>query len=104
MLSAQFIRRQSPEPVLVVTGANSGIGFGLVERLLEHHAGRKVTIVMACRSIAKATEARQRLVQSYFPKSQQEEGFKMLQIVSVDLSHSKSVFKFCAEILLKYSY
>ncbi|KIP09853.1 hypothetical protein PHLGIDRAFT_102186 [Phlebiopsis gigantea 11061_1 CR5-6] len=81
----------SPRPIIIVTGANSGIGFGICERLLsdlshtlppdakpqfkslspgtaaqdvaptESYDG--ATLILACRSEKKALEAKQRLLQ-----------------------------------------
>jgi short-subunit dehydrogenase len=42
---------------IVVTGCNKGIGYGILEKLIE----RPYKIIMACRSKARAEEARDKL-------------------------------------------
>ena len=55
--------------VIIVTGANTGIGFGIVQRLLIHHRsqGSCPTIVMACRNLQKAQDAKNQLLNEFFP-------------------------------------
>ncbi|KAJ1950534.1 hypothetical protein FBU59_000632 [Linderina macrospora] len=46
--------------VALITGGNSGVGFSLARQLLA--AAEKITVVLACRNLAKAEEARAELL------------------------------------------
>eukprot|EP00842_Homolaphlyctis_polyrhiza_P006493 jgi/Hompol1/6845/HPOL_001314-RA len=91
--------------VALITGANIGVGYGIVERLLEHSEASQepLTIVMACRSKAKAEQARESLLQRYFPAKHRLHGESVLQLLLVDLSSTKSVFKACAEFRRRFN-
>ncbi len=50
------------QEVILITGANSGIGFGIAQQLIELHnekynkgEGTELTLVLACRNIVRAT-------------------------------------------------
>ena len=44
--------------IALITGANSGLGFDTAQALLEKNA----TVILGCRSIEKAAEAREKLL------------------------------------------
>lgn len=75
--------------VAIVTGANSGVGFGICQRLLETEDDN-LTLIMACRNFKRATAAKEKLV-SQFP-------FAHISIELVDVSKMTSVFAFCRSI------
>lgn len=81
--------------VAIVTGANAGVGFGIMERLLEAE-GEAITIIMACRNHTRASHARDRLLQR-FP-------FGHIDIELVDVGKVSSVLSFCEAIGNKYRY
>ncbi|KAG1441261.1 hypothetical protein G6F56_011563 [Rhizopus delemar] len=81
--------------VAIVTGANSGVGYGVCQRLLETE-GDNLTLVMACRNLTRATTAKEALLKQ-FP-------FAHIAIELVDVSSMKSVFNFSKNINEKYSY
>jgi len=102
--------------VLIVTGSNSGLGLGILERLIQpahinekkkngrldvlngdgHHELDR--IIMACRNVEKAESARELLYQKY-PMERQ---YNRIEIVHVDLASPASVFKATALIKNKY--
>jgi 17beta-estradiol 17-dehydrogenase/3beta-hydroxysteroid 3-dehydrogenase len=75
--------------VAIVTGANSGIGYGICQRLLEAE-GDSLTLIMACRNLTRATLAKEKLIKQ-FP-------FAHINIELVDVSSMKSVFSFTKNI------
>ncbi|KAI8824215.1 uncharacterized protein EV422DRAFT_519300 [Fimicolochytrium jonesii] len=97
----------------LVTGANSGVGYGIVQRLLEQALepnSEDVVIVMACRSRPKAEAARQKLLEESqtvadAKVSQRRRSVKpeMLQILIVDLASMQSVFAACEEFQRRFS-
>lgn len=76
--------------VAVITGANSGLGFETAKAL----AQRGASVVLACRSRAKAEQAAGKLL-ALCPASQ-------LSIMLLDLSDLDSVRRFAAELKAKY--
>lgn len=76
------------ERVAVITGANTGIGFSLAERLLT--AERNIQIWLVCRNVRKANEAKD-MLRRKFPDS-------FVRIVQLDTSDIGSVLR-AAEIL-----
>lgn len=74
--------------VAIVTGANAGVGYGIIQRLLEQE--EDIQIVMACRNGGRASRARLSLLQQ-FPSAN-------IDIELVDLVNAQSVFKFCDNI------
>ncbi|KAL1929449.1 hypothetical protein VTP01DRAFT_1587 [Rhizomucor pusillus] len=81
--------------IAIITGANAGVGYGIMQRLLEAF-GQEITIVMACRNHARASRAREQILQ--------ELPFADIDIELVDISRVESVFTFCQAILEKYQY
>jgi 17beta-estradiol 17-dehydrogenase/3beta-hydroxysteroid 3-dehydrogenase len=78
--------------IAIVTGANNGVGYGVCQRLAE--SNENIKIVMACRNIGKATQARDSLL-SHYPGTD-------VEIEQLDVGNAKSVFNFCAAINSKY--
>jgi protochlorophyllide reductase len=72
----------------IVTGANSGLGFVIADEL----AAAGATVLLACRSVPKATEAAQRIV-SRSPTAR-------VELLPVDLSNLSSV-KEAADVFLQ---
>ena len=82
--------------IILVTGANTGVGYGIVSRLLEScvtHSS-SYTIIMACRNESKALKARESLIQQYFPLNP-ELGKEILHILIIDLSDVSTVLNAC---------
>ncbi|MCG8671740.1 MAG: oxidoreductase [Pseudomonadales bacterium] len=71
---------------IVVTGANSGIGFAAAQAL----AYKNAKVVMACRNLSKAEDAKQQILDSV-PNAD-------IDIVKLDLADLKSV-EACAKII-----
>jgi len=75
-----FTKKEIPDlkgKVFIVTGANSGLGFGSTLLLAAHGA----TVVMACRSRERAEEAKQKLLK-------EEKSIKPEQLLVMDLDNS----------------
>jgi NAD(P)-dependent dehydrogenase (short-subunit alcohol dehydrogenase family) len=77
--------------VVVCTGANSGLGFEFCKRLVSTPPAASVSVVMACRSSAQASAARDALVQMAVPGVQ-------VDLVELDLAQFASVRR-CAALL-----
>ncbi|KAI8393584.1 uncharacterized protein BYT42DRAFT_551563 [Radiomyces spectabilis] len=85
----------STSKVAIITGANAGVGYGICQRLLELE-GDSMTIVMACRSQTRASNARQKLL-AQFP-------YATIDIILVDIGDVLSVLEFCHQIREKYNH
>ncbi|KAJ3023921.1 hypothetical protein HKX48_009129 [Thoreauomyces humboldtii] len=93
--------------VTVVTGANSGVGYGVAERLVEKALmagqGSQRVIVMACRNKRKAEDARERLLEDVARRRRKTSAARgpipetLVQLLIVDLADTGSVFRACAE-------
>ena len=77
--------------IVIVTGANTGIGIQTVIDL----ARRGATVIMACRNLDKSTPA--------LEKAKKESGSNDIVLMKLDLSSLKSVREFAEEFLSKYS-
>lgn len=77
--------------VAIVTGANSGIGFEVARHLAAHDC----TVVMACRNLKQADEARAAIVKDY-PVAK-------LDIMQLDLADIDSIDHFSKEFSAKYA-
>ncbi|MCA1757620.1 MAG: SDR family NAD(P)-dependent oxidoreductase [Bacteroidales bacterium] len=75
---------------IIVTGANSGIGFEAAKAM----AGRGATIVMACRNIEKSADA--------FDKVRQESHNDKVELMRLDLADLSSVREFAGEAREKF--
>ncbi len=76
--------------VVVITGANSGLGFYTSLAI----AGKGARVIMACRSLEKGEEARQQ-IQSLQPGAE-------LELMELDLSMLSSVKTFAQKLLATY--
>ncbi|KAM3967176.1 retinol dehydrogenase 13-like [Aphomia sociella] len=72
--------------VVIVTGANSGLGFETAKDL----ANRGAKVILACRSISRATEAKELIVK--------ETGNNDIHIQRLDFTSLRSVREFCERI------
>ncbi|RIA87149.1 hypothetical protein C1645_799858 [Glomus cerebriforme] len=84
--------------IALITGANSGIGYGVAQRLLDYSAKNPNTqfkIILACRNETRAINAQRELLKEF------TEG--QVEIVLVDLSSVKSVFECCKEVKERYN-
>ncbi|KAJ3049900.1 hypothetical protein HK097_009107 [Rhizophlyctis rosea] len=99
MLSATDPSRK----VILVTGANSGVGFGTAQRLLQHYSttDEPITLVLACRNKSRALQAKAKLIAEYFLENPAE-GDSTIEILLIDLGSSESVFKACAEFRRRF--
>ena len=73
--------------VALITGANSGVGLALVERLWESYENRRevITIVMGCRNMKKAREAQNEVLSKY--------PLAIIELLEIDVSKPASVIK-----------
>lgn len=97
--------------IIIVTGANTGIGFGIVQRILSSHKSRGScpTLIMACRNQLKAQEAKSKLLDEFFPIDGQapftrDVGQVKLVLLTVDLGSVESVLKACKEVKAAYNH
>lgn len=77
--------------VIVVTGANSGIGFEAAKAFALSNA----TVIMGCRSLDRATEAKEKIMK--------ESSDAKLDIILLDLMNFDSIQKFTDTINQKYN-
>lgn len=76
--------------IIIVTGANSGLGFETTLAL----AKKGAKVIMACRSFPKANIAKEK-IQQQVPNAD-------LEVIEIDLSSLKSVRKFAKDYQAKY--
>ncbi len=76
--------------IMIVTGANSGLGFETTRELSKKGA----TVIMACRNKKKAEDARKRILEVV--------PFADLEIMELDVSSQKSVADFAEAYKTKY--
>ncbi|KAG4305033.1 hypothetical protein PORY_001708, partial [Pneumocystis oryctolagi] len=86
---------------LLITGANSGIGFACTTKFIDHYApaagiDEYLTIIITCRTKEKAQNTISRL-KMHVPLRELKLYYELL-----DLSEMESVEAFCRSILLKY--
>ncbi|ORX56732.1 NAD(P)-binding protein [Hesseltinella vesiculosa] len=81
------------EQTAIVTGANSGVGYGIVQQLLQTNPD--IQIVMACRNPDRASRARASLMEE-FPTA-------LIHVELVDVASATSVLSFCTAIKNRYS-
>eukprot|EP01095_Lingulamoeba_sp_RSL-Kostka_P000408 TRINITY_DN1066_c0_g1_i1.p1 TRINITY_DN1066_c0_g1~~TRINITY_DN1066_c0_g1_i1.p1 ORF type:complete len:360 (+),score=84.76 TRINITY_DN1066_c0_g1_i1:40-1119(+) len=77
------------DKVIIVTGANTGIGFATAKQLAKGSA----TIYLACRNVKKAEIARDQIIEITNNKN--------IHVLQLDLSDSKSTIKAAQEFLSK---
>ncbi|XP_053894442.1 3-keto-steroid reductase/17-beta-hydroxysteroid dehydrogenase 7 isoform X4 [Malaclemys terrapin pileata] len=80
------------QPVVLVTGASSGIGSALCKRLLREDAG--VRLCLACRSMQKAAATKAVLLAAH-PAAQ-------VTLVRLDVSSLESVLRAASEIQCRF--
>ncbi|XP_037762666.1 3-keto-steroid reductase/17-beta-hydroxysteroid dehydrogenase 7 isoform X5 [Chelonia mydas] len=80
------------QPVVLVTGASSGIGSALCKRLLQEDAG--VRLCLACRSMQKAAATKAMLLAAH-PAAQ-------VTLVRLDVSSLESVLRAASEIQCRF--
>ncbi|GCC35060.1 hypothetical protein chiPu_0013540 [Chiloscyllium punctatum] len=78
--------------VVLVTGANSGIGLALCERILSED--NQIHLCMACRNMQKAEAAKSELLLTH-PGAD-------ISLLKVDVGNVKSVIKAAEEIKQRY--
>ncbi|XP_072297285.1 3-keto-steroid reductase/17-beta-hydroxysteroid dehydrogenase 7-like isoform X1 [Eucyclogobius newberryi] len=81
------------ERVIIVTGANSGIGLALCERLLTEDSGLR--LCLACRNVQRAEAARSALLTSQ-PSAR-------VDLLQLDVGSVKSVLNAAQEVKARYS-
>jgi NAD(P)-dependent dehydrogenase (short-subunit alcohol dehydrogenase family) len=83
---------QTKGKIIVITGANSGLGFETALVLAKHNA----TIVLACRNMGKCEEAKKKILSSY--------GYANLDTMKLDLASFDSIRHFSNEFSEKYDH
>ncbi|CAD8094347.1 unnamed protein product [Paramecium sonneborni] len=78
---------------VVITGANKGIGFGILENLIQKQAYR---VIMACRSIELAQKSRTQLIEKYNLSQDR------IDTIELDISNSDSIDKFIKEFTTRF--
>ncbi|KAF9912833.1 hypothetical protein EC991_008699 [Linnemannia zychae] len=96
----------SERKVAIVTGANTGVGYAIVQRLAVE-SPVPLTIILACRNKTRAQEALTSL-QEYFDTLQQKKSTKLfhypeLKIELVDVGSASSVLAFNSRILEQHA-
>jgi NADP-dependent 3-hydroxy acid dehydrogenase YdfG len=98
MFSSHCIRRKkttmSSNPIILITGANTGLGFETVKSLCQ--SPKAYTILLGGRSIEKANAAAER-AQKEFPKSA-----SIIKIVQVDIEDDDSISQAFEHVASQY--
>ncbi|MBC8154136.1 MAG: SDR family NAD(P)-dependent oxidoreductase [Bacteroidetes bacterium] len=79
-----------PGKVAIVTGANNGLGYEIALGL----AKKDIEVVLACRNLQKAEEAKSRIVNEY-PKAQ-------IKCIKIDVSSLREVREFASQFQKQY--
>ncbi|KAG0238513.1 hypothetical protein BGW41_008164 [Actinomortierella wolfii] len=94
--------------VAIITGANTGVGYAIAQRLALQ-CPHDITIILACRNKAKATEAQEKLTKEYKRAVDKKKGDasaakKRVEFVVelVDVGRARSVVAFNARIQQQY--
>ncbi|KAJ3035091.1 hypothetical protein HDV00_004313 [Rhizophlyctis rosea] len=89
--------------VILVTGANGGVGFGTAQCILQHalETNEDITLILACRNKTRAEQAKSKLMVEFFSHDLAE-GNNDIQILLVDLSSSKSVLNASREFRQRF--
>ncbi|KAJ1976593.1 hypothetical protein H4R34_003921 [Dimargaris verticillata] len=80
--------------VALITGGNSGVGFGIAQRLIEDPATHDVTVVLACRSAHRFKAARNALL-SIRPQA-------TVELLSLDTSDTQAVLKAAEQFMARF--
>ncbi|KAJ1973381.1 hypothetical protein H4R35_004147 [Dimargaris xerosporica] len=80
--------------VALITGGNSGVGFGIAQRLVEDPATQDFTVVLACRSAHRFAAARDALL-SIRPDAS-------VELLSLDTSDTRAVLKAAEQFLTRF--
>ncbi|CAK89176.1 unnamed protein product (macronuclear) [Paramecium tetraurelia] len=78
---------------VVITGANKGIGFGILENLIQKQSYK---VIMACRSLELAQKSRTELIEKYNLSQDR------IDIIELDISSSDSIDKFIQEFTTRF--
>ncbi|CAD8181615.1 unnamed protein product [Paramecium octaurelia] len=78
---------------VVITGANKGIGFGILENLIQKQSYK---VIMACRSLDLAQKSRTQLIEKYNLSQDR------IDIIELDISSSDSIDKFIQEFTTRF--
>jgi protochlorophyllide reductase len=89
--SEQDVAKLSSGLNIVVTGANSGVGFATVEHFVR--AGTSNVVVMACRNMVKCESAKHRVLASKSPNST-----TLVLTQQLDLANRESIERFAREL------
>ncbi|XP_059840733.1 3-keto-steroid reductase isoform X2 [Hypanus sabinus] len=92
MASPAAVRASSARKVVLVTGANSGIGLALCGRILSED--NQIHLCMACRNMQKAEDAKSELLLSH-PGAD-------ISLLKIDIGNVNSVIKGAIEIKQRY--
>jgi short-subunit dehydrogenase len=77
--------------LVVVTGSNKGIGYGIVENLIQ----KAFRVVMACRNVSLAEQARTEILTKYNVDPSR------LEVMELDIGNSTSIDKFVTNFAAK---
>ncbi|CAD8157178.1 unnamed protein product [Paramecium octaurelia] len=78
---------------VVITGANKGIGFGILENLIQKQSYK---VIMACRSVELAQKSRTQLLEKYNLSQDR------IDTIELDISNSNSIDKFIQEFTTRF--
>ena len=84
----------SSNPIILITGANTGLGFEAVKSLLQSR--KAYTIILSGRNIEKANDAAQ-VAQKAFPKSP-----SVIDTLQVDIEDDESISRAFDHVTKKY--
>ena len=83
--------------VAIITGGNGAVGQGIAQRLLE--ANTAITIILACRSIDRGSEAKTQILTKVHHSNTK---LKDIHVMKLDLSSTTGVSRFCSEFKQSY--
>jgi NAD(P)-dependent dehydrogenase (short-subunit alcohol dehydrogenase family) len=93
--NAEDIARMSTGKVIVVTGANSGLGLSSAKLLAE--AGTARAVIMACRNMKKCHEAKEHILSTIGSKNVQSDRMKLIP-AELDLVSLSSIRNFASNL------
>ncbi|KAJ1925109.1 3-keto-steroid reductase [Tieghemiomyces parasiticus] len=96
--------------VAVITGGNSGIGYGIAQRLLDDPPYPHFTIVLACRNLQRADEARASLLAAHAAELLERDDDQAttkpdvdVQVLQLDTSRPASVLAAARDIRRRFA-